>query len=313
MTLPTLAVLLSLMGAAPQPAAPPQPQPLPARLVEGTFFVRPVTRSGRTLNLYTDTGGGLWLSQRVVRELKLSTRTETRGEESREVLAALPAFRPGQGIPAPLEGVIGVMPKQPGSPVPDSWDGMLGQQWFGGRVWTFDYPRGQLLLHAKAPPMEGAHVVPLGFRANKDGARETSFPRIQVQVDGETLDLLFDTGAQTRLSSKAAQALKVRPGFRATSFITKSVAERWRSRHPDWRYVEAAEEGTGAPMLEVPRLSVAGHEVGPVWFTLRPDRAFHEYMAQWMDKPVEGALGGSALHPFRITVDYPGARALFER
>ena len=313
MTLSTLAVLLSLAGAA--PSAPPsaQPQRLPARLVEGTFFARPVTRSGRTLNLYTDTGGGLWLTQAVAQELKLSTRTETQGEEKREVLTALPEFRPGQGIPAPLEGVFGVMPKQEGSPVPASWDGMLGQAWFAGRVWTFDYPRGQLLLHAKAPPMEGAHVVPLGFRTGKDGARETAFARIQVQVDGETLDLLFDTGAQTRLTPAAAKALKLKPGWRATSFVTKSVAERWRSQHPDWRYVEAAEEGTGAPMIQVPRVSVAGHEVGPVWFTLRPDRAFHEYMAQWMDKPVEGALGGSALHPFRITVDYPGARALFER
>ncbi|MBF5046449.1 hypothetical protein FGE12_28810 [Aggregicoccus sp. 17bor-14] len=311
MNLPTLAVLLSVAGASPE--ARPSVQRLPARLVEGTFFARPVTRSGRTLNLYTDTGGGLWLTQAVAQELKLPTRTEAQGEEKREVLTALPEFRPGQGIPAPLEGTFGVMPKQEGSPVPAGWDGMLGQEWFAGRVWTFDYPRGQLLLHAKAPPMEGTHVVPLGFRVGKDGKRETAFARIQVQVDGEPLDLLFDTGAQTRLTADAAKALKVAAGERATSFITKSVAERWRSRHPDWRYVEAAEAGTGAPMIQVPHLSVAGHEVGPVWFTLRPDRAFHEYMAQWMDKPTEGALGGSALHYFRITVDYPGARALFER
>jgi hypothetical protein len=32
-----------------------------------------------------------------------------------------------------------------------------------------------------------------------------------------------------------------------------------------------------------------------------------------MDEAVEGALGGSALHYLRVTVDYPGAVAAFER
>jgi hypothetical protein len=31
------------------------------------------------------------------------------------------------------------------------------------------------------------------------------------------------------------------------------------------------------------------------------------------DKQVEGALGGSALRYFRVTVDYPNAAAAFER
>jgi hypothetical protein len=36
-------------------------------------------------------------------------------------------------------------------------------------------------------------------------------------------------------------------------------------------------------------------------------------MSTAMDLPVQGALGGSALKYFRITVDYPNATALFER
>jgi hypothetical protein len=50
-----------------------------------------------------------------------------------------------------------------------------------------------------------------------------------------------------------------------------------------------------------------------VWFTWRPDREFHEWMAQWMDMPTEGALGGSAFKTLRITVDWIGGRAVFER
>jgi hypothetical protein len=53
--------------------------------------------------------------------------------------------------------------------------------------------------------------------------------------------------------------------------------------------------------------------VGPVWFTYRPDKSFHEYMSSMMDARVEGALGGSALRYFRVTVDFPHGRAVFQQ
>ena len=89
--------------------------------------------------------------------------------------------------------------------------------------------------------------------------------------------------------------------------------ERWRKRHPDWRVIANADAVPGMSAIEVPRLSVAGFDVGPVWFTQRPDRSFHSYMAQWMDKPTDGALGGSALQYVRVTVDYPNGIAVFAR
>ena len=46
--------------------------------------------------------------------------------------------------------------------------------------------------------------------------------------------------------------------------------------------------------IEVSRIVVGGYTVGPVWFTRRADKNFHEYMSQWMDKRIEGALGGVA-------------------
>ncbi|HEY9066315.1 MAG TPA: hypothetical protein VIO33_15120, partial [Burkholderiaceae bacterium] len=65
------------------------------------------------------------------------------------------------------------------------------------------------------------------------------------------------------------------------------------------------------PMIEVPRITVGGQTVGPVWFTQRSDANFREWMSQWMDKPIDGALGGSALKYFRVIVDYPGSAAYF--
>ena len=36
-------------------------------------------------------------------------------------------------------------------------------------------------------------------------------------------------------------------------------------------------------------------------------------MSRFMDKTIEGALGGNVLRSFRLTVDYPGAAAYFEK
>ena len=52
---------------------------------------------------------------------------------------------------------------------------------------------------------------------------------------------------------------------------------------------------------------------GPAVSSAASSAADHEGMAQWMDKPTEGALGGSAFHTLRITVDWIHSRAAFER
>ncbi|HSK75211.1 MAG TPA: hypothetical protein VLQ45_02040, partial [Thermoanaerobaculia bacterium] len=159
------------------------------------------------------------------------------------------------------------------------------------------------------------HRVALGFQTGPNGKRTSHFPRIPVKIDGETLDLLFDTGATTTLTPEALAALgDGRPASRAASFITASVFARWRERHPAWKVVEKADAMTkGEAMIEVPAVEIGGYTVGPVWFTRRADRNFHEYMSQWMDRRIEGALGGSALQYLRVTVDYPGAVAVFEK
>ncbi len=153
-----------------------------------------------------------------------------------------------------------------------------------------------------------------GFKTNANGQRALNFPRLQAVIDGETLDLLFDTGATTFLSDTALAALRDNgASARATSFITTSTFEKWRKRHPDWRVIEQAERTTGEAMIEVPGVTVAGYTVGPVWFTRRADKNFHEFMSGFMDKRVEGALGGNVFRHFRVTVDYPNAIAIFEK
>ena len=313
-------LLLSLLVAAPVGAqSVGAPLALPVRYDAHRFFVRPVTDRGDTLELYTDTGGGLFLFSDVVARLALPR--EMRGVQGTDTAYAvsLPAFRRDAAIPPPAGSAGGKLfvldAKQRLGGISKSMQGMLGQDWFAGRVWTFDYPGRRLLLRAAGdvPRLAPAHVVPLAFKSDSAGRRTLNFPRIRVEIDGDSLDLLFDTGASARIPAAALATLgDGGPAERGTSFITTEIFDRWRARHPDWRVIDDADELPKMAMIEVPRISIAGHTVGPVWFTQRPDRNFHQYMSQWMDRRVDGALGGSALHYFRVTVDYPAGKGYFE-
>lgn len=312
---------LALVAAAPCAAQQRgQPLTLPARFDEQRIYVEPVTESGQKLEFYTDTGGGLFVTRDAADRLGLAT--ENLGGEGAEAfhVASLPPFRADAAIPLPTSRagripVYAPSPKEAASSLM-RFDGMLGQEWFAGRVWTFDYPRQRLLLRAAGdvPDVDAAHRLPLGFKTDEAGKRVLDFPRVQVGVDGATLDLLFDTGAMTELTPAALAAVgDGGKAARATSFITNTRFEAWRKAHPDWRVVEEAEAGSGQAMIEVPALEFAGYTIGPVWFTRRADKNFHEFMSQFMDRRVEGAIGGNALRHFRITVDYPAATTYVER
>lgn len=182
---------------------------------------------------------------------------------------------------------------------------MLGQRWFGGRVWEIDYPRERMLVHAVYPSIDGTSVLPLAF-AERDGVRLSHFGRLQVMIDGSTLDVLFDTGAHTRLSEVATRA-GAAGSVTATSFIIESIAQRWAAKHPDWPVISGAEAGSGATMIQVPTVEIGEVSTGPVWFTYRPDVNLLEHMSQWMDQPVVGAIGGNTFRSHRLVIDYPAA------
>jgi hypothetical protein len=296
---------------------------LPVRYDEHRWIVRPVTAAGDTLDLYTDSGGGfLFIArERLAPNTALVFAERTPAGDSM-FTAPWPTFRAGQEIPPPLyltppsitTASVAAFRRQAGT-IPGR-DGFLGNGWFAGRAWVFDYPAHRLLLRAAdtSPQALGGATIPLGFKNGPGGGDAPWFARLRIAVDGDSLDLLFDTGATTVLTDSARMAVgDGRPASRAASFITRTVFDGWRRRHPDWRVIARGEEGTGADMIEVPAVSVAGFTAGPVWFTARQDRAFTEYMSQWMDRPVVGAFGGSALHYFRVTVDYPNRRTTFAR
>lgn len=306
-------LLASPAVAADDAAAQPLPYTLPARMEHDRFFVEARAADGKVLQLFTDTGGGMFLATTGADKLKLPYAAPPAGSEAPAGMTPWPRYA-GAWIPRPLRAGDDYQLPIVGAPPNMQLDGMLGAPWFGGRTWEWDYRAGTLriLPTGALPKADAAHVVKLGVQLGDSGVQTTHFMRLPARVDGTELQFLFDTGATFRLDEAAAAELgdaAVRE--RAGSFITTTVMQEWRTKHPDWPYLA---QGDGkAAMIQVPEVEVAGFRTGPVWFSARPDAAFHQYMAQWMDRPVDGALGGNAFAGMRITVDYPSATAVFER
>lgn len=250
-------------------------------------------------------GGGSILSRAAADRLSLQpidTPAEVRAELGPEAQLALPPVLTAD-TPA-LPGPVLIVPQA--GPVPgwpEAIDGVVGHDWFAGRRWTWDYAAGTLSLDC---PTEG-EALQIDLPPPHAGPPFKAFPRITVVIAGEPVAMLFDTGASTWLTPSALDVLNDGgPQVRAASMATASRIERWRADHPEWRVIENAQHATGARMIEVRDITVAGRPVGPVWFTERPDRAFTEMMSSMMAGPVEGAVGGNAFTGLRITVDYPG-------
>jgi hypothetical protein len=299
------------------------PRLMPAMFREYRVFVRPVTQGGDTLTFYTDTGGGTnMLFQPVAEHLSLQLTRVQWGDDSVTV-TPWPNWQAEASIPSASDttGVLAgrlLVVSFGGEPamLQDSGDaGFLSRTWFGNRVWTFDYPRRQLWLRSPGdvPNHQPLQRVTLGFQVDSSGGRTMNFPRIRVAVDGDSLDLLLDTGATMTLTDSALQVLNDgHAARRAASFISADVFNRWRAKHLDWRVIEHA-TSFAADLIEVPIVEVAGQRIGPVWFERRRTGVFEDYMSSMMDQPIVGALGGNALRFFRMTIDYPNAVAVFER
>lgn len=322
--------LAALLAAGPAFAAMPAPAPLartattasqpalpytlPVRFDQLRFFVQAKAPGGETLDLVTDTAGGTNFS--TTGATKLGLKFAMPADPRREAAgnATWPRFK-GAWIPAPradAKGKVDVPILVP--PLGVTIDGMLGARWFADRTWEWDYRAGTLKLLPKGalPKLAPAHVVDMHFRQETKDGEATGFARIPARIEGTDLQFLFDTGATFRMGKAAAARLgDAAVRARAGSFIAIGVMKGWRERHKDWPFIERGD--SGAPMIQVPDVEIAGWHTGPVWFSARPDRAFNEYLAAVIDRPVDGALGGNAFATFRMTADYPSAKIAFEQ
>ncbi len=277
------------------------------------FFVVPVTGKGKKLKFLTGTGDESIIYSDSARDLNAVITLR-----QKSTFIHLPTMDPEHEIPTSRgdDGFVRVVShrfRRPYTAV-DCW-GILGQAWFADRIWTLDYPARQMLLRpvGDLPTVEKKHRADLAFRNGLAGGREKSLPRLRVSIAGEHVDVLLHTGASAVLDNAVAKKLAdKRPAARAMSFISQSQFDTWKAKHK-WRVIERAEQGSGAAMIEVPKLTIGGFEVGPVWFMARPDAHFSERVSRSLDRRVVCTLGGNALRFFRLTLDIPGSVALFEK
>jgi hypothetical protein len=308
-----ITLALSVMSIT-SAATPATGYDLPAQFIAGRVYVDPIATYGKALHFYTDTGGGLFLTESAAKRLDLKPVIVAKhgGEADGPQQVLLPAFKPGSAIPLPDGGKIAVMPQKVVSQQQFVGDGMLGEAWFGGHVWTWNYPARTFRMEGDGwKPDPSASRIALGFPL-ENGTRSDNFARMTISVDGKPIDMLLDTGATTTLTPAALKVCADGPAERATSFIVASQFQAWRTAHPGWRVIEKGEDRSNAAMIEVPGVEIAGALVGPVWFTSRPDSNFHDYMSGMMDKRVEGAAGGNVFDHFVMSIDYPGAAAYFK-
>lgn len=309
--------VLALMMAAGGAGDPPgdSSESFPAIVESGHFYLVPETTSGQRLKLLVDTGGGYKIYPSTVQRLHLSTHRLDRNGSPMTV-ADWPVFKPGLGLPPhpdpALSRAVFVIDQAPDI---NGIDGVLGGPVLSGHAWTFDYPGHRLTMLGKHWSSDKrAHRTTLGFPLDDNGQVNSPYPRITIRVAGAPVDMLLDTGATAKPTSagEKASATPTTAGYGVTSYITASIFNQWHKAHPDWRVVEDGDDlQPHARLIEVPRVDIAGWSVGPVWFTERSDADFHDFMSSYMDKQVEGSVGGNVFGHFVMTIDYVGQAAYF--
>lgn len=293
-------------------------QILPAEFTTNRITLVPKLQDGKELRFYTDTGGGWNAISRELQQQYAWPEIKKTFDGKEFILTEMPEFQessfiPLGGIQNLMEGHLFIAAKeklQVGEPV----DGFLGGRWHAEKIIRFDYPNKSMsiLESLEEINLTGFEKLKLGFQKDSDNKYTTAFARMEVTVLGRKFQMLFDTGATSTLTETAMQQMKSSSKYIGTSFIIASVFDEWREKNPNWLVIDGGEAGIGHSLIQVPTITIAGQDVGPVWFTRREDYNFHGYMSAMMDKKIDGAIGGSGFQYFEIVVDYIGESAYFK-
>lgn len=264
-----------------------------------------------TLSFFTDTGGGRLIYPNAVAVLNLKIDSSGSGDQLMESVDLTESFKKRE-LPVPT-GPQFILRQDRGEMY--NMDGLLGASWFAKQSWLFDYKQQQLAVldSIQWDQIPDSGITPVYFLRDSLGTALTNFPRIDIIVERDTISTLFDSGATAFIKEAYQDRFE---GFKAvaTSFMSAKYFDQWREEHPEWTYLKEADTRIGEDMLQVPEITIAGHTIGPVWFARRADKNFIEYMSQWMDETVYGAIGGSAFAHFdQVLIDYSEGKAYFKK
>jgi hypothetical protein len=295
---------------------------LKSRFEHGRVFVEYPARDGPPFECLADTCAGLVLNEKVVEIFKLPKTPFT----------AFPATeheKEGDAVPFPavMDQALFPMPRGPRrlvkshatASVPERHalvspaeghlaSGLLGECWFGGRVWTIDYVKKEFWWHPsdEAPQefVSGAVSLPMYFQCDAEGKRLASFPVIEIEIDGAPLPMLLDTGLTNHLTDSALAELNDGlPSVRAGSFINVSLVHSLKAKHPNWRILRDTYKRFYSGMMQVESMRTGNVELGPLWLTALQDNA-QTYDPDFSGRTPKGLLGGNAFQNLALTLDY---------
>ena len=286
---------------------------LPSNFQDNLIYLTPKLKDGRTLRIFTDTGGGWNAISKELSDKHEWPLYEKQSDNSLIYVTDMPEFSkeasiPNAGLNNWWQGKLQVVPKLELSKSNDI-DGFFGGRWHAEKIIDFNYPLKSISDLEALPNISKFTKVSAGLKKNADGNYITAFPSIDIKVDGKIIPMLFDTGASAWPTDEARKISGLDGTQVATSFIVASVFDGWVKEHPEWLVIDNACALSKSPMIRVPKIKLGERFVGPVWFTKRADHNFHNFMTSMMDRRIDGALGGSALQYVRIIVDYPNETA----
>jgi hypothetical protein len=281
---------------------------LPAVLDGGRFFATPrVARDGAVMRLWLDTDGSGFVFSESVQRWGLATIADPNSAARR--WTRLPEFLATASIPMPagFEGRLPIFTRDAidrADPILRGFDGQLGASWFQNRTWTFDYRGQRLTLRGRVVDADGVRM-PVSFARGRDGRRldGRQYPHLGTVVDGTARTMSFDTAASVALSeSGRARLHEPLPPVRATSFVRRAVFDAWRGAHPDWPTLDDVSVIPQVAAIRVPSVRLGALDLGPVWFTTRPDDDVFGGTAS-----IDAKLGANAFAGRIVTLDYPRA------
>lgn len=239
---------------------------------------------------WLDTGGGaVILAEPLVRTLRLELAGEPFVEEGSQLTpVSSPAIFAGDQALS-LQGVPTLMIDRPNvGPAAFQASAFLPARFFRQFTVTFDYPGREVHLNTPGAAADAGAVVEAPVHP------QSAFVRVELEIAGERLGFLLDTGA-------------------SYSMISSAVLERWHAAQPDWPVTRGAygcaqmlggEDETALSMVRVPEARLGNVRLRNAGFITRPSGVFEAYMSAQMTAPVVGALAGNVLRHLRFTMDY---------
>jgi hypothetical protein len=313
-----------------------KPYLVPSMFIEGErFYVKLPIENGDTIIAFGDTGGG--------NSMMLPSTVAKKHFQSKLNMGLLKGIMPVHYIlfknlvtdtsfpqPNPLRSFIIRHPfsrvTEPSLVIPPMDDEMklitqsmpnmeifLGQNFFMGKAWTIDYIHQNIWVNTPLTENDKSNpnVQKIGFKKNNNHENIFGHASMFIEVNGEIIEVLFDTGATLTLSDYGKKELNTSAKTIGGSFIATSIFDKWRKEHPEWKYYPKADMNND--VIEVPIVKIGGNEVGPVLFAKRPDENWSNGMINTMDKVVKGAIGGSGLKYLKVTIDYNLELIKFEK